>query len=92
MLDPQNPSLCRRGESCPSVGMATTLSHTSGKNLICWVLPPDLARPTERAGGSGGLGFLALLMGAGPQGHSLTLGLEPVPRPRLGWRRELSML
>ena len=38
------------------------------------------------------MGFLASLMGADPQGHSLTLGLEPVPRPRLGWRRELSVL
>lgn len=64
--------------------MATALSHTSGKNLICWVLPPDLARPTERAGGSGGLGFLASLMGAGPQGHSLTLGLEPSAQAQAG--------
>lgn len=94
MLGPQSSSLCRRGKSCPGVGMVTTLSHTSGKNLIYWVLPPDLARPTERLGGSGGLGFLAslCLMEAGPQGHSLTLEPEPVPRPRLGWRREPSML
>lgn len=85
MLDPQNPSLCRRGKSRPSIGMATTLSHTSGKNLICWVLPPDLARPTERAGGSGGLGFLASLCLVG-QAHRVThslLGWSQCPGP--GW-------